>query len=268
MTEIFANPESEAGRQARRPLQFSIRSLLVAAVLVSLYLGAIKSLDDWPLFLVLSILSWLTWGGLLLRFRATRPLCMLAAGPVFLALFWTVYFAASGLSRDVGIFGPVVPVTAAFAFSWGIVASLMIALSLGVARIFLRAARRLRPELPQEGERRPPPTGLFRPSRFVMLVVLTRMLISVAVFPAAFHRGNWVCWIAYFTNFALDMPYVPVFVEHTGQPDTFRESLLFVIITGVCGAVLYALVAAFVAAVGGQLKRRPPSFAEPEPLSQ
>ena len=50
MMDVPGNQNSQAGRRDRRPLQFSIRSFFVAAVVLSLYLGAIKSLSDWWLF--------------------------------------------------------------------------------------------------------------------------------------------------------------------------------------------------------------------------
>lgn len=243
-------------RKDRTPLQFSVRSFFVIALVLSLYLGAIKGLTGWNLFLALSILTWLTWGAVLVRFRAMRPLLAMAIGPVLLALCWAASMAVIDSGGELGAFEPITLITVAFALSWGCAVSLFVILAAGLEHwtrcLSLRPAPCEKKRLPC-GPGAPPRSWI----RFALVAAVVRIGFSAAVWPAAFSGREWVRWIAYATNFILDMPYVPLFMDCVQEPSTFGESVHFVISTGICGAALYAMLGALVARASGFWKKQP-----------
>jgi hypothetical protein len=213
-----------------------MRAFFLAAIVLSVYFALIKVFTEWKLFLALAALTWLVLGAVLVRFRAAAPFMAMAACPVLLALCWAALPLITGeRSSELAFFGPTAAIIGAFALSWGVVAGFWTLMVFGVARLASLAISRRFPDKTA--------TSPQSPVRFAIPFVLMRVALSAAVSAAAFSQTEWVRWIAYCTNFSLDLPYAPYFTYYVSEPRRPAESLHFVISTACYGAVLHFVLA-------------------------
>lgn len=170
--------EAAAPRSRRRRVQFTVRTLFAAMVLVSLF-GAAGHLPGMAKEIAIVFLAWLTFAGLYWTFGGIGPLVAL---PVASAVACTLLIVTIPLSeRGEGIW-EAVPIACDLGIGWGIVFSIIVIFS-RVLRLVIRwFAGRFGSGSRGRSVNRHDATPAWSALRYAGYILLTMVLIDVVLF--------------------------------------------------------------------------------------
>ncbi len=220
----------------RRRVQFTVRTLIGAAFLISLFGAASALLTEEAKLTAIALLVWVTFAGLYWTLGAAGPLVALPVGTMVSATCWSLTFVFGAIGGISPFY--VAGVTVPMAFGWGILFSLILVLSriLGytIERLRSRLSRVLgrRPRLRQEAKHVLSAWGVARNVLFTRLLLSGLLAIQAIFFPLS--GPLWALPVT--ISVYLDTPLFPIFILLSFS----GSALLFLLVMAVLYCPLYA----------------------------
>ena len=243
---------TEAGPPRPRPVQFTVRTFLAAAVLVSLFAAAAAIPKEEVRVCGLALLVWLTLAGLYHILRKPGLITALTVAPVVLAIGWLLSLSTFASMRHQEVkFWMVVP----FAVEWAVVVSLLLALASGLRRLAGRLRRNPFRALGASPFASPAPADALPAWKVAAGLLGVRLAVAGPFIAAGILLPPQMVETVLVLCLAVDTPLVPLLVNilYPSPPST---STGFLLLATALSCPVYALTGWLIALVAGRQSRR------------